>query len=357
MSKTNKKLNLLGINLENLKDYLNEYDIKSYRAEQIFNWIYKNGVFSFQDMKNIPKSVVKKLKKVATIEKFELLGKSKAEDGTIKYLWKLNDGETIESVYLPYYEEGRHSVCISTQVGCNIGCSFCATGLEGLKRNLTSAEIIAQVLQIQKDISKEEFLDPSISNIVFMGMGEPMNNLDNVLDSVNILNLEATLNVGMRKMTISTAGVVPGIKELAVRNKQIGLAVSLNAPNDSLRSKIMPINNKYPLEKLIDTIKEYIDITNRRVTFEYVIMENINDTPEHAYQLRRLISDILCHVNLIPVNPVSELDIYRPPEEKIEKFRKILIDGNIDTTIRKERGVEIEAACGQLKREGENYGV
>ncbi|MGM0436828.1 MAG: 23S rRNA (adenine(2503)-C(2))-methyltransferase RlmN [Bacillota bacterium] len=357
MSNPDNKIELLGVKLEDFKNYLKEYGIKSYRAEQVFNWIYKNGVFTLENMKNIPDSLTEKLKNIVTIENLELLGKSEAKDGTIKYLWKLSDGETIESVYLPYYEEGRHSVCISTQVGCNMGCSFCATGLEGLKRNLSSSEIMAQVLQIQKDIGKENFLDPAVSNVVFMGMGEPMNNLDNVLNSVNILNSKSSLNIGMRKMTISTAGVVPGIKELAVRNKQIGLAVSLNAPNDSLRSKIMPINNQYPLKKLIDTVKEYIEITNRRVTFEYVMMENVNDAPEHAYQLSRLISDILCHVNLIPVNPVSELDVYRPDIEKIEKFREILIAGNIDTTIRQERGVEIEAACGQLKREGENYGV
>src|SRR6056297_79653 len=345
------------MNQEKFKDYLKENNIKSFRAEQVFNWIYKNGIFNLKNMKNLPGPLIEKLENLAKIEKLKLLGKSEAKDGTIKYLWKLNDDETIESVYLPYYKKGRHSVCISTQVGCNMGCSFCATGLEGLKRNLTTSEIIAQVLQIQKDISDEDFLDPAISNVVFMGMGEPMNNLDNVLDSVNLLNLDSTLNIGMRKMTISTVGVVPGIKELAVRNKQIGLAVSLNAPNDSLRSKIMPVNNKYPLKSLIDSVKEYIELTNRRVTFEYVMMDNVNDSPEYAYQLRRLISDILCHVNLIPVNPVSELDVYRPSLEKIEKFKKILTDGNIDTTIRQERGVEIEAACGQLKREGENYGV
>lgn len=357
MSNSSKKIDLLAMNQEKFKDYLKENNIKSFRAEQVFNWIYKNGIFNLKNMKNLPGPLIEKLENLAKIEKLKLLGKSEAKDGTIKYLWKLNDNETIESVYLPYYKEGRHSVCISTQVGCNMGCSFCATGLEGLKRNLTTSEIIAQVLQIQKDISDEDFLDPAISNVVFMGMGEPMNNLDNVLDSVNLLNLDSTLNIGMRKMTISTVGVVPGIKELAVRNKQIGLAVSLNAPNDSLRSKIMPVNNKYPLKSLIDSVKEYIELTNRRVTFEYVMMDNVNDSPEYAYQLRRLISDILCHVNLIPVNPVSELDVYRPSLEKIEKFKKILTDGNIDTTIRQERGVEIEAACGQLKREGENYGV
>jgi len=357
MSKTSKKIDLLGNTLEEIKNYFNQYEVKSYRAEQIFNWIYKNGVFNLNNMQNMPDSLLEDLAEIAQIETLELLGKSKAEDGTIKYLWKLSDGEKIESVYLPYEKEGRHSVCISTQVGCNIGCSFCATGLDGLKRDLEVSEILAQVVQIQKDISEDDFLTPSITNVVFMGMGEPMNNLDNVLDSVNILNSKSALNIGMRKMTISTAGVVSGIKELAVRNKQIGLAVSLNAPNDSLRSKIMPINDKYPLEKLIDSVKEYIEITNRRVTFEYVMMKGVNDTPEHAYQLRRLISDILCHINLIPVNPVSELDIYRPSQNAIEKFKKVLVEADIDTTIRKERGVEIEAACGQLKREGEKNGI
>ena len=350
MSSSNEKLNLKGININELQNYLKENQIKSFRAKQIFNWIYKNGVKSFEEMKNLPDELIKFLDNNVVLNNLKLAAKTEASDGTIKYLWELSDGNHIESVYLPYFNEGRHSVCISTQLGCNIGCKFCATGLSGLTRNLSTAEIMEQVLKIQGDIAKDDFLDPAITNVVFMGMGEPMNNLDNLLDAVNISNSDYTLNIGMRKMTISTAGVVPGIRELAVRNKQIGLAVSLNAPNDSLRDQVMPVNKKYPLSKLLEAVKEYIEVTKRRVTFEYIMIKNFNEEVEHAYQLRRLLSDMLCHVNLIPANPVPELHVKRAQDKKVEKFKEILNEANIDTTIRKERGVDIEAACGQLKR-------
>lgn len=351
MSSEKNEIDFFGINLKEFKEILKQRKVKPFRGEQIFNWVYKNGIFELENMKNLPNKLKNELKDDLEIDKLKLLGKSEAKDGTIKYLWELSDGNSIESVYLPYYEEGRYSVCISTQVGCNMGCSFCATGLGGLERNLKVSEIVSQVMKIQEDINKDEFLNPAISNVVFMGMGEPMNNLDNLLKAVDILNNESTLNIGMRKMTISTAGVVPGIKELAVRNKQIGLAVSLNAPNDSLRNEIMPINKKYNIDKLLKSIKEYIKISNRRVSFEYVLMKDINDAPQYAYQLRRLVSNFLCHINLIPVNPVPELNIKRPDDNKIKEFKEILIQKGLDTTIRQERGVEIEAACGQLKKE------
>lgn len=345
MDNDQKKINLTGVTITELKNFLKKNQISSFRGEQIFNWIYKNRVFSLNNMKNLPDDLIDKLKTLTISNNLSLAGSSKAEDDTAKYLWELSDGETIESVYLPYYKEGRHSVCISTQVGCNMGCSFCATGLGGLNRNLSTGEIVEQVLKIQA------FLEFPITNVVFMGMGEPMNNLENVLKAVEILNSEPGLNIGMRKMTISTSGVVPGIKELAVRNKQIGLAISLNAPNDSLRNEIMPVNKKYSLEKLFDTVDEYIKLTNRRVTFEYVIIRDLNDSPEYAYQLKRLLNGLLCHVNLIPVNPVEELNIKRPDAKTINRFKDILNSGGVETTIRKERGVDIKAACGQLKRE------
>jgi 23S rRNA (adenine2503-C2)-methyltransferase len=322
----------------------------SYRGEQIFNWLYKNGVSNTEEMKNIPKELRRYINDNYHITNLKENNKSISADGTVKYLWELEDGENIEGVYIPFPESGRHSACISTQVGCGLGCSFCATGIDGLQRNLSTAEIIDQVLKIQADISGEEFLEPRLSNIVFMGMGEPLANFDNLMKAVEILNADNGLNIGMRKMTISTAGLVPEIEKLAEKNDQIGLAVSLHAPNDRLRNKIMPINRKYNLNQLLTAVINYIEKTGRRVTFEYVLMDSVNDSPELAVQLADLLRGINCHVNLIPANPVPELNIKRPVKKVIESFYSTLDNNGIQVTLRKEMGSEIDAACGQLKR-------
>ncbi|ADO76905.1 23S rRNA (adenine(2503)-C(2))-methyltransferase RlmN [Halanaerobium praevalens] len=322
----------------------------AYRGEQVFNWLYKNGISKTEEMKNIPKKMRSYLDNNYNLNNLKESKRSVAVDGTVKYLWQLNDGENIEGVYLPFPESGRHSACISTQVGCGLGCSFCATGIDGLKRNLTTGEIVEQVLEIQKDISGSNFAEPRLSNLVFMGMGEPLANFDNLMQAVEILNSNQGLNIGMRKMTISTAGLVPEIKKLAKVNDQIGLAISLHAPNDRLRNKIMPINKKYNINQLLKTVIDYIEKTGRRVTFEYVLMDSVNDSPELSVQLSELLRGINCHVNLIPANPVPELGIERPVQKVIDSFYDTLVNNGIQVSLRKEMGSQIEAACGQLKR-------
>jgi len=322
----------------------------SYRGEQVFNWLYKNGVSVTDGMKNIPKDLRGYIDKNYKITNLKEKNKNISKDGTVKYLWELEDDENIEGVYIPFPESGRHSACISTQVGCGLGCSFCATGIDGLKRNLSAGEIVDQVLKIQHDISGDSFLEPRLSNVVFMGMGEPLANFDNLMQAVDILNADNGLNIGMRKMTISTAGLVPEIDKLAETNDQIGLAVSLHAPNDRLRNKLMPINRKYNINQLLTAVVNYIEKTGRRVTFEYVLMDSVNDSPELAVQLADLLRGINCHVNLIPANPVPELNIKRPVQKVIDNFYSTLDNNGIQVTLRKEMGSEIDAACGQLKR-------
>ena len=300
-----ERQDLKSLTYNKLIDWFSENDLQTFRAKQVFNWIYKNGVKDFKEMNNLPESLIEKLENNAELSQIYLQKKSEASDGTTKYLWYLEDGEYIESVYLPYFNDQRYTVCISTQIGCEMGCKFCATGIDGLKRNLTVGEIVNQVLRIQKDISENNFGKPPITNIVFMGMGEPMANLSRVLKATKIFNHKKGLNIGMRKMTISTSGLVPGIKKLAEENDQIGMAISLHAPNNSLRNRLMPVNRKYPIEKLMNAVNYYIDKTNRRVTFEYVLMKGLNDSQVNAHQLGELLKDVLCYVNLIPANPVS----------------------------------------------------
>lgn len=345
-----KKQDLKSLTRNELIDWFERNNWPGFRAKQVFNWIYNNGSRKFTEMSNLPEKLINKLNDRCYLSNLSLIKKLEAKDGTIKYLWQLEDGETIESVYLPYLDEGRHSVCISSQVGCNMGCKFCATGLDGLVRNLTSGEIIDQVLKIQEDISIDEFGKPRLTNIVFMGMGEPLANLNYVLKAINILNDENGLKIGKRRITVSTAGLVPGINRLAHENDQIGLAISLIAPNNKLRNQIMPINKKYSLKRLIGAVYNYINITGRRVTFEYVLIKDVNDSVDLALQLADLLQELLCHVNLIPLNPVQKIDFERPSESVINNFKSILERRGVSVTIRQEKGTNIEAACGQLRR-------
>jgi 23S rRNA (adenine2503-C2)-methyltransferase len=345
-----KKQDLKSLTRIELINWFKNKNYPKYRAEQVFNWLYKNGVEDFNQMTNLPESLKTELTEKATVNSNLVLNEAlSAADGTVKYLWNLSDTETVESVYLPFVEEGRHSVCISTQVGCAMDCKFCATGSGGFERNLTTGEIIDQVLYIQKNISRREFGLPRISNVVFMGMGEPLANFDAVLRAIDILNDPNGLDIGMRKITISTSGLVPQIRRLADLNLQLVLAVSLNAPNNFLRSSLMPINEKYPLEELVTAVKYYIDKTGRRITFEYILINDFNDSEELAYQMANLLHGLLCHVNLIPLNPVTEFDFKRPARKTINDFRDILESKGIETTIRQERGTNIQAACGQLR--------
>lgn len=337
------KFDIKSQSLNALKRFVtDELGEKEFRADQIFQWLHKKGVTSFADMLNLPQAVREHLEETAFVDVAEPVARREAKDGTIKYLFKLQDGATIESVYLPY-DDGRKSVCISSQAGCGMGCTFCATGLGGLARNLKPGEIVDQVYAIQRD------LDVEISNVVLMGMGEPLANYEAVLQAIKLLNHPKGLNIGVRRITLSTCGLVPQIRKLAEEDLQIVLAISLHAPNDALRNELMPINEKYPLKDLMQACRDYIDITGRRVTFEYALMAGINDSEEHARQLGRLLKGMICHVNLIPINPVKETRIARPEYGQVVRFQQILQVSGIETTLREERGTDIEAACGQLR--------
>lgn len=346
------KIDLSSLSLQELKEFMSEIDEASFRAKQIANWIYKQGVTDFEDMTNLSKELRNKLQKVAYISQLQEVDRAESEDGTVKFLFGLEDGNKIETVLMPQ-QDGRNSVCISTQVGCAMGCNFCATGLQGLERNLTTEEIIGQVLEVQRLISKEEFRQPPVTNIVVMGMGEPLANYDNLLKAIKILNSEQGLNISMRRITVSTCGLVPRIKELAAEELQLVLAISLHAATDELRSEMMPINKRYPLSELIAACEYYLKKTNRRITFEYALIEGVNNNRRDAKELGELLSGLLCHVNLIPINPVEELDLVRPGREDIKKFKQVLADYGIPATLRRERGKDIEAACGQLRSKQE----
>jgi 23S rRNA (adenine2503-C2)-methyltransferase len=334
--------NILDFNVDKLKQWMENNKESKFRANQVFDWIYKN-IWNFDEMNNIPKDTREKLKKSFYIEIPEIVEeyKSKFED-TFKFLYKYRDGNIIETVVMKY--KHGNSVCVSTQIGCRMGCRFCASTLGGVVRNLTSGEILSQVLKAQQQIGER------ISNIVLMGSGEPLDNYDNVMEFLELVNADYGLNIGQRHLTLSTCGIVPRINELADKNLQITLAISLHAPNNELRRTMMPIANKYSIDEVIKACEYYIEKTNRRITFEYALVSNVNDSEEYAKDLSDLLRGILCHVNLIPVNQVKENNFQKSSEDNIKKFYDILIKNNIETTIRREMGSDINAACGQLRR-------
>ncbi|NLJ74694.1 MAG: 23S rRNA (adenine(2503)-C(2))-methyltransferase RlmN [Firmicutes bacterium] len=338
------KIQIAGLFPDEIAAWLADYDTASYRADQIFHWIHHQQVNEFVEMSNIPNKVIELLETQCHQPlAVEEVVTRKSIDGTEKYLFRLEDHETIETVLIP--DGNRNTVCVSSQVGCAMNCSFCATGQGGCVRNMTGAEIVSQVLWVQRRLKRE---NSSISNIVFMGMGEPFANYREVMKSIHLINHPDGLNLGMRRITISTCGLVPQIERFARENTQANLAVSLHAPIDSKRSQIMPINKKYPIEQLIDACSYYVEQTGRRISFEYALIDGFNDSTEDALQLRDLLSDLLCHVNLIPINPVNHLR--RSKSQVIQTFAQVLEDAHISVTIRKERGTDIEAACGQLRQ-------
>lgn len=334
--------NILDLNLPELKKWMEENKEKEFRAKQVFDWIYKE-VWNFEDMKNIPKSTLHKLNEEFYIGIPEILEsyKSKKED-TRKYLFLLKDDNIIEAVVMKY--KHGNSICVSTQIGCKMGCKFCASTLGGVVRNLTSGEILGQIIRAQKDIGER------ISNVVLMGSGEPLDNFDNVLKFLYNVNAEYGLNIGQRHITLSTCGIVPKIKDLADLNMQITLAISLHAPNDEVRKQTMPIAKAYSIKELLDACNYYISKTNRRITFEYALVKGFNDSKENAEELSRTLKGILCHVNLIPINEIEESTLKKSNTEDVDKFKEILIKNGIETTIRREMGLDINAACGQLRR-------
>lgn len=340
----NNKISIYSLTLEELKDLLKQYNIKSYVAEQIYHWIYKNNIESFNDMTNISKANIEVLNNLFFFDNFEIDKKQiDSKDGTIKFLFKLHDNQYIETVVMKF--NYGYSVCVTSQIGCNMACKFCASGLIRKKRDITVGEFIKQFM-IAKQYVESHFND-SLSHMVVMGIGEPFDNFNNLIQFFEVIKHQKGLCISPRRITVSTCGLVDKIKEFADLKNQINLAISLHAPNDKLRNKIMPINRTYDISKLMDALDYYISITNRRVTIEYILLDKINDSNENAIELVNLLKRKLCYVNLIPYNNVVENNFSR--STRIKEFYEILKTNGIETTIRLERGSEIDAACGQLR--------
>ncbi|WP_374721990.1 23S rRNA (adenine(2503)-C(2))-methyltransferase RlmN [Peribacillus tepidiphilus] len=339
-----KKPSIYSLELHELKQWLGNHGEKPFRADQIFDWLYKKRAVSFEDMSNLSKSLREKLSQHFTITTLKTIIQQTSSDGTIKFLFELHDGYSIETVLMRH--EYGNSVCVTTQVGCRIGCTFCASTLGGLKRNLEAGEIVAQVVKVQQALDET---DERVSSIVIMGIGEPFDNYDEMLSFLKIVNHEKGLNIGARHITVSTSGIIPKIYQFADENMQINFAISLHAPNTELRSKLMPINRAYKLPDLMEAVKYYINKTGRRVTFEYGLFGGVNDQVEHAEELAKLVKGLKCHINLIPVNYVPERNYVRTPREQIFLFEKTLKKHGINVTIRREQGHDIDAACGQLR--------
>ena len=332
--------NIYDLTINELEDYFVSINEKPFRAVQVYEGLYKKRYNSFDDMTNISKNLREKLKSDFSFYKIKLIIKQEGRD-VYKYLFELEDGNKIETV-LMLHNYGI-SICVSSQVGCNMSCAFCESGRLKKVRNLEAYEIVEQLLIIEEDIKKR------ITHVVVMGIGEPFDNYDNVMRFVKIINCGKGIDIGSRHITISTCGVIPGIKKFMKEDGQVNLAISLHAPNDELRTKLMPINKAYHLQELMDVIKEYIATTNRRVTFEYIMLEDINDSEEDAKELVKLLKGINCYVNLIPYNETENIGFKRTKEWKILKFYDILKSNKINTTIRKEFGSSVDAACGQLR--------
>ena len=334
--------NIKDYSLDELKEELKEIGEKPFRAEQIYKWIYEARVSDFDEMTNLSLELREKLKQIYEIKEFKILQKQEASDGTKKYLFDVLDGNAIETVLMEYHH--GFSICVSSQIGCKMGCKFCASTGIPFARNLTTGEIIEQIMAVERDANVR------ISNIVFMGIGEPLDNYDNVVKAIRIINHPKGLNIGARHISISTSGLVPKIYQLAEENIQCTLSISLHATTDEQRSKMMPVNNIYHIEELLQACKDYIEKTHRRISFEYALAKENNDNLEDAKRLVKLLKGMLCHVNLIPINKIENGAYTKSSNENIMKFRDYLNDYGIVATIRRELGSDIDAACGQLRR-------
>ena len=338
--------NIKDYNLDELKEELKKIGEKTFRAEQIFKWIYESRVSSFDEMTNLSLELREKLKENYTIKQFNILKKQVASDGTKKYLFDVLDGNAIETVLMEYHH--GYSICVSSQIGCKMGCKFCAsTGIPFI-RNLSTGEIVEQIMAVERDENIR------ISNIVFMGIGEPLDNYDNVVGAIRIINNPKGLNIGARHISISTSGLVPKIYKLAEENIQCTLSISLHATTNEQRSQMMPVNDAYKLEELLQACKDYIEKTHRRISFEYALAKENNDNLEDAKRLVKLLKGMICHVNLIPINKIENGAYMKSSNENIMKFRDYLNDHGIVATIRRELGSDIDAACGQLRRKNLN---
>jgi 23S rRNA (adenine2503-C2)-methyltransferase len=343
-------INLYDLDLEEIRKVVSELGEPSFRAEQIWQGLYQKGWNHFDDFSNLPKALREAFSHRFNLGTLKLDDELFSEDGTTrKFLFRLSDGVAIETVLMAYTD--RQTVCVSSQVGCAMGCSFCATGLMGFKRNLTQGEIIEQVIQAANLLRKENL---NLTNVVFMGMGEPFHNYESVMSAIRILNDPAGFNMGMRRFTISTVGLVPGIKRFAEEQTQINLAISLHAATDELRSMLVPINRKHPLKELFIACDEYLDKTSRRLTIEWALIEGVNDGFDQANALVNLLSGKLVHVNIIQLNPVKGYPGLPSGDDRVTSFQGVLEQAGIPCTVRLRRGVDIQAGCGQLASQSGN---
>ncbi|MBO8435002.1 MAG: 23S rRNA (adenine(2503)-C(2))-methyltransferase RlmN [Tyzzerella sp.] len=337
------KEDLKSMSLEELQGFMANIGEAKFRAKQVFEWIHKKQADSFSDMTNLSKNLREKLEKEAKLSYARILEKRVSkQDGTTKYLFALENDNIIESVLMRYGY--GNAVCISTQVGCRMGCTFCASTLDGVERNLTAGEMLSQIYEIQKDTGER------VSSVVLMGSGEPLDNYDNVIKFIKLLNDKDGLNIGQRHITLSTCGLIEKMYKLADECLQITLAVSLHAPNDEIRNKIMPVSKKNDMDRLLEACKYYSDTTKRRITFEYAMISGVNDSLDCAKELSERLRNMLCHINLIPVNDVKERNYKKSSGETVERFAEFLNSKGIETTVRRKLGSDINAACGQLRK-------
>ncbi len=332
---------IYNLTFEQLESFFVENGQKKYRAGQVFDWLYKKRVTSFDEMTNLNIESLNLIKEAFDFPVLKMVSKLESADGTVKYLYELKDGNLIESVIMK--QKYGNSICVTSQVGCNMGCKFCASGLLKKIRNLDAGEIIAQIIESERDYNKR------ISHVVVMGIGEPFDNYENLMSFIKNINDHKGLEIGARHITVSTCGIVPKIKEFAGEKLQVNLALSLHAPNDEIRNQIMPINRKYPIKDLIDAIKYYMEKSNRRITIEYILLKDLNDQKEHALELAKLLRGLNVYVNLIPYNEVFEAPFKQSNKDTIIQFRQVLIDNKINAILREEHGSDIDAACGQLR--------
>ncbi|MDH5446410.1 MAG: 23S rRNA (adenine(2503)-C(2))-methyltransferase RlmN [Gammaproteobacteria bacterium] len=346
MDKTHDKVNLLDFDRAGLEAFFAEIGEKPFRATQILKWIYQFGVDDFDEMTNLSKALREKLKEIAEVRLPEIVTEQYSADGTSKWLLRLDSGNSVETVFIP--EDDRGTLCVSSQIGCALECSFCSTAQQGFNRNLTTGEIIGQLWVANRAMENRPRDNRKISNVVMMGMGEPLLNFDNVVRAMNIMMDDNAYGLSKRRVTLSTAGVVPALMRLK-QVSDVSLAVSLHAPNDELRNELVPLNRKYPIKELLEACREYASGEGRRhITFEYVMLDGINDSPEHARQLVKLLKGIPAKMNLIPFNPFPQSSYQCSDRPTIDRFRDVLMKAGIVTVTRKTRGEDIDAACGQL---------
>ncbi len=354
---------LRSVNADEAERVLTEWGHKSYRATQLLGWLYKKRASSIDEMSDLPLELRDQLSEAFSLQPLELTREQCSRDGTVKFLWRLADGELIESVLIPASigrdgsQSGRRTLCVSSQVGCAYGCTFCASGLMGYRRNLDASEIVDQVLAVERwhlargaESPKPE---PMVNNIVMMGMGEPLANYDNLIRALEIFNSPWGLNIGARKITVSTSGLAPQIRRLSGTPQQYHLAISLHGATDEVRDQIMPVNRKYPLEELVSACEAYQQAKGRMIWVEYILIDGVNTGPEQVEALSSLAKRLQCKVNLIPYNPVDGIGLQRPSDETVVQFRDALYQRGVRVTMRIEKGTDIDAACGQLRLKSE----